>query len=390
MRLIDRAIRLAAADKSGEYANYVAEGTVAAARALIESGFSPEQAKQLANARIFGGGNGEDNGPGVGDTVKAGDRWDDPAAVAEAFIRSRGTLYTEEHWGVNVPGVYRAALQNTDTVVQSRSSSAWGPLSLDHVYEFTGGANLAIRHITGKEPEVYFNDLRTPGQAKVQTGAQAVMSEARTTVLNPKYIKEMMEEGPTGANTFAAYFSNTYGWEVTKPDMIQDYLWEEYKKVYVDDSLKLGVKEYFEKKNPYAYQEMTAIMLETIRKGYWKADDETIRQIAQLHAGLIEKYSPGCSGFVCNNQKLREMIARNLSDDPQAAAAYQEAIRRIREVPAKENENVEGQILKEEQIDPERRSVQPDGIAGKIVIGAIILIALLAVFLGSRRRRKRL
>ena len=84
------------------------------------------------------------------------------------------------------------------------------------------------------------------------------------------------------------------------------------------------------------------------------------------------------------------MIARNLSDDPQAAAAYQEAIRRIREVPAKENENVEGQILKEEQIDPERRSVQPDGIAGKIVIGAIILIALLAVFLGSRRRRKRL
>ena len=390
MRLIDRAVRLAASDPSTDQENYVAEGNVIAAKALIKSGFSPKEAKKLANARIFGGGNGEDNGPGVGQITQSGDKWEDPAVVAEAFIRSRGTLYTEENWGVNIPGVYRAALQNTDTVVQSRSSSAWGPLSLDHVYEFTGGANLAIRHITGKEPEVYFNDLRTPGQAKVQTGAQAVMSEARTTVLNPKYIKEMMEEGPSGANTFAAYFSNTYGWEVTKPDMIQDYLWEEYKKVYVDDSLKLGVKEYFEKKNPYAYQEMTAIMLETIRKGYWKADDETIRQIAQLHAGLVEKYSPGCSGFVCNNQKLREMIARNLSDDPQAAAAYQEAIRRIREVPAKENENVEGQILKEEQIDPERRSVQPDGIAGKIVIGAIILIALLAVFLGSRRRRKRL
>lgn len=179
------------------------------------------------------------------------------------------------------------------------------------------------RHITGKEPEVYFNDLRTPGQAKVQTGTQAVMSEARTTVLNPKYIKEMMEEGPTGANTFAAYFSNTYGWEVTKPDMIQDYLWEEYKKVYVDDSLKLGVKEYFEKKNPYAYQEMTAIMLETIRKGYWKADEATVKQLAALHAELIKKHTPGCSGFVCNNAKLKDMIADKLSDDPQAAAAYQ-------------------------------------------------------------------
>ena len=389
MRLIDRAVRLAASDPSTDHENYVAEGNVAATKALIKSGFSPEEAKKLANARIFGGGNGEDNGPGVGQMAQSGDKWEDPAAVAEAFIRSRGTLYTEENWGVNIPGVYRAALQNTDTVVQSRSSSAWGPLSLDHVYEFTGGANLAIRHITGKEPEVYFNDLRTPGQAKVQTGAQAVMSEARTTVLNPKYIREMMEEGPTGANTFAAYFSNTYGWEVTKPDMIQDYLWEEYKKVYVDDSLKLGVKEYFEKKNPYAYQEMTAIMLETIRKGYWKADEATVRQIAALHAELIQKHTPGCSGFVCNNAKLKDMIADKLSDDPQAAAAYKEAIRQIREAPAK-SEKVEGQVLKEQRMNPVPQAQAKNNAAVRqIVIGAIILLAILAVFAGSRRRKQK-
>lgn len=388
MRLIDRAVRLAAADKETGHENYVAEGSVAAAKALIENGLSPEEAKKLANARIFGGGNGEDNGPGVGQMAQAGDRWDDPAAVAEAFIRSRGTLYTEENWGVNVPGVYRAALLNTDTVVQSRSSSAWGPLSLDHVYEFTGGANLAIRHITGKEPEVYFNDLRTPGRAKVQTGTQAVMSEARATVLNPKFIREMMEEGPSGANTFAAYFSNTYGWEVTKPDMIQDYLWEEYKRVYVDDELKLGMKEYFGKKNPYAFQEMTAIMLETIRKGYWKADEATTKQIAELHAELIRKHAPGCSGFVCNNPKLKEMIAQKLSDDPQAAAAYREAIRRIREAPTLESEKVEGQVLKEERIDPAQQPEESNGLAGKIAIGAIILAALLAILFGSRRRKK--
>ncbi|MEI3004862.1 MAG: hypothetical protein V8T87_09610 [Victivallales bacterium] len=45
---------------------------------MIKSGFSPEEAKKLANARIFGGGNGEDDGPGVGQMTQSGNEWEDP------------------------------------------------------------------------------------------------------------------------------------------------------------------------------------------------------------------------------------------------------------------------------------------------------------------------
>ena len=320
MRLIDKAVKLAAEAPAGEFGNYVREGSDAAVRTMIEGGMSPEQARSLRNARIFGGVNGN-FGTGVTGLVQAGDRWEDSKVIADLYLNNMGALYTDEHWGESVPGVFRAAMQNTDTVIQPRSSNSWGPLSLDHVYEFMGGVNLAIRNVTGKEPDAYFNDLRTPGRAKIQDAEEAAMVEARSTVLNPKYIREMMEEGPGAAGTFAEVFRNSYGWKVMKPDMLKDHLFDEYKAVYIDDKLKLNMREYFEKKNPAALQEMTAVLMETARKGLWKTDAATLKQIAQLHAELVRKFGPGCSGFVCNNAKLREFIARNLADQPLGADA---------------------------------------------------------------------
>jgi len=385
MKLIDKAVRLAAADtEAGEFANYVSEGSLLAAKSMIEAGMSPEQAKALSNARLFGGLNGN-FGTGVTGLVQSGDRWEDSKEIAERYLNNMGALYTDDHWGEHIPGVFKAALRNTDTVVQSRSSNNWGPLSLDHVYEFTGGINLAVKNVTGKEPGAYFNDLRTPGRAKIQEAGEAAMVEARSTLLNPKYIQEMMKEGPSGAGTFAEAFRNTYGWEVMKPDMLEDHLWEEYKKVYIDDSLKLGVPEYFKEKNPFALQEMTAVMLETVRKGYWKADAETVRQIAETHVELVKEFGPGCSGFVCDNAKLREMISEAVKD-PAVKQAYLDKIEQVRTASAEKSEEVSGQKLKEQEVTPPDRKEGDNRAAMRVILG-IIVVALLAIILGHRRKK---
>jgi len=387
MRLIDKAVRLAAEDTAAGERNFVRENTLQGAARLIASGMSPEDAKTFAVARIFGGLNGA-FGTNITGMIQSGDRWDDPAVLAERYLHNMGALYTDTHWGEAVNGVFESALINTDAVVQSRSSNTWGPLSLDHVYEFTGGISMAAQKVTGKLPAAYFNDMRTPGRVRIQSVAEAAMVEARSTVLNPKYVKEMLAEGPGAAGQFAEVMRNTYGWEVTRPGMIRDHLWEEYKKVYVDDSLKLNVREFFDRENPYAFQEMTGVMLETIRKGYWDASSETVKQIAEAHVSSVNRFGAGCSNYVCNNPKIRGMIAQTLAGSP-ALDNYRQQVDKVLSSPAAKQQEVSGQTLKEEKITPATTSAEDTSKRAQWLIGAIVAVVVLAVLAGSRRKRHR-
>ena len=211
------------------------------------------------------------------------------------------------------------------------------------------------------------------------------MAEARSTVLNPKYIKEMMKEGAPATGAFAEVFRNTLGWEVMKPDMLEDHLWQAYKEVYVDDKLKLNTKEFFEKNNPAALHEMTGIMLEAVRKEFWKTDAGTVRKIAETHAELMKKFDLP----PVRNEKLREMIEKQLTD-PTLREAYRKQVKKVLDLEKSRAEmrkvrNVTGQKLKAQT--PEKQAKGDSGAALKI-IGVIIACALAAVIIGGCERGK--
>ncbi len=114
-------------------------------------------------------------------------------------------------------GLLRAVLHNTDAVVQPRQSNTWGALSLDHVYEFMGGMNLAVRNVTGKDPDAYFADYRNRNNVKMQELKEAIGVESRATIFNPEYVKEVMKGGASSASQITEVVTNTYGWNVTNP-----------------------------------------------------------------------------------------------------------------------------------------------------------------------------
>lgn len=381
MYLINKAVKMAA-QANDEAENFVSEGVIAAEQYMKEKGLSPLQAREWSTQRVFGGVNGV-YGTNIMGMVETGDSWETESEVATTYINNMGAIYDEgSNWGAFQEGVFEAALQNTEVVVQPRESNAWGGLSLDHVYEFMGGLSMAVRHVTGEDPDAYFNDFRNPTNATIQGLKEALWVEARSTLLNPKYIQEYMKGGATSAETFAETFRNTYGWNVMKPAEVDDALWNNLHDVYVKDALDLNVQDFFERENPYALQEMTSVMLETIRKGYWDASEQQITELTELHVDLLKKYMPGCSEFVCGNEKLQDFISENLSVEN--LADYNAALDNVLEGDAVE----ESMVLAKETI--REATENEDFLADKSLVIAIIIgvMVLFSAFLIIKRRKQ--
>ena len=380
--LISRAVEMAAAAKDDKYENFVAQSVVDAERTLIERGLSPKDAREVSTYRVFGGVNGN-YGTGITDMVQSGDRWENSTEIADIYLQNMGAFYgSEKAWEQVQQFALEAALTNTDAVIQPRQSNTWGALSLDHVYEFMGGMNLAVRNVTGKEPDAYMSDYRNRNNMRMQELKEAIGVESRTTIFNPTYIKEKMKGEATAAAGFAEIVQNTYGWNVMKPEAIDDELWDEVYDVYVQDKFDLGVQGFFEQQNPAALQEMTAVMMETARKGMWDASTEQLAAIAKLHTELVDKYKPSCSGAVCNNAKLREYIASNTT--PEAARKYEQDIREVREASLSEDKSM---VLKREELTNTDRITT---IISNSVVAVLFVVAMVVLIVVVRRRRKKM
>lgn len=382
--LINKAIEMAANAKGDKYDNLVKAGVTESERLLVEKGMSPKEAREVSMYRVFGGVNGN-YGTGIQEMVTAGDRWDKESQIAEVYMNNMGAFYGDEkNWETVRKAAFEAALTRTDVVVQPRQSNTWGALSLDHVYEFMGGMNLAVRNVTGKDPDAYLADYRNHSNMRMQEVKEAIGIEGRTTIFNPAYIKEKMKGGASSASTFAEIVTNTYGWNVMKPKAIDKEMWDEIYNVYVKDKYHLGTKEFFDKQNPAALMEMTAVMMESARKGMWKATPQQLKDIAKLHTETVNKYKPSCSGFVCDNAKLRNYIASKA--DAASAKEYQQNVEQIRDAEAAKNSSDKGMVMKKETLNEDAQ--QTTTVVSGIVVGVIVIVAFVLLAVLIRRRRK--
>lgn len=382
--LINKAIEMAANAKGDKYENLVKAGVTESERVLVEKGMSPKEAREVSMYRVFGGVNGN-YGTGIQEMVTAGDRWDKESQIAEVYMNNMGAFYGDEkNWETFRKAAFEAALTRTDVVVQPRQSNTWGALSLDHVYEFMGGMNLAVRNVTGKDPDAYLADYRNHSNMRMQEVKEAIGIESRTTIFNPAYIKEKMKGGASSASTFAEIVTNTYGWNVMKPKAIDKEMWDEIYNVYVKDKYHLGTKEFFDKQNPAALMEMTAVMMESARKGMWKATPQQLKDIAKLHTETVNKYKPSCSGFVCNNAKLRNYIASKT--DAASAKEYQQNVEQIRDAEAAKNSSDKGMVMKKETLNEEAQKTTT--VVSGIAVGVIVIVAFVMLAILIRRRRK--
>ncbi|MDR0763018.1 MAG: cobaltochelatase subunit CobN [Bacteroidales bacterium] len=374
LSLLQRAVEMAAASKDDKFQNQVSQSVVETERALVEQGISPKDARELSANRIFGGVNGM-YGTGIQRMVTSGDKWEDEKEIAQTYINNMGATYgNEEKWGAFNEGLLRAVLNNTDVVIQPRQSNTWGALSLDHVYEFMGGINLAVRNVTGKDPDAYFADYRNRYNVRIQELKEAIGVEARTTVFNPVYIKEVLKGGATSASQITEIVTNTYGWNVMKPDVIDGEIWNQLYDIYIKDVQKLDIQKFFKQQDPAAMQEITAVMLETSRKGMWKATAEQLNTLANLHTDLVKEFGIEDGGFSAGNKKLQNYISQKANVEN--VSEYKKQI---------EQAEKKGIVMKKQELSNDVASER--NMLNGAIVGVCVIVAFVVLLIVMRRKR---
>jgi cobaltochelatase CobN len=383
LALISRAVEMASNADDDKTDNFVKNSTIEIERQLVEQGLSPKNARELSKRRVFGGINGM-YGTGIQEMITSSDRWENEKEITDVYLNNMGASYADDSsWGEFDKDLLRAVLHNTDAIVQPRQSNTWGALSLDHVYEFMGGMNLTIRNITGKDPDAFFADYRNRNNVRMQELKEAIGVEANSTIFNPEFVKEIVKGGSSSAGRIEEIVTNTFGWNVSKPDVIDNEMWDEIYNVFVKDTYNVGTQTFFERENPASLQEITAVMMESARKEMWKASEQQLKDIAELHAQLVNKYGASGKGFSGGNKKLQEFIATKTN--AQTASQYKQALSKMEKSIAAPADN-KGIVLRKNDLSTQQEAnnmLLNGGIVVSVVLATFIILVLFV-----RKRRK--
>ena len=307
---LDKAVHLAARQRDVE--NLVAVHTEELEKRLVARGMDRDAARKLASARIFSEGPGA-YGTGVSEMAAASGVWEDAGEIVDVYEKRVGFAYGSGLWGKEAREAFRENLRAVEATVHSRSSNLYAAMDNDDVFQYLGGLSLAVSKESGRDPEVLVTRQIRPGRAQVEDAAKTLGRELRTRYLNPRWIKGMMKEGYAGAREMAKFVENMWGWQVTVPDKVGGSKWDQVYEVYVEDRYHLGMEEFFSRESPWAYQSITARMLEAVRKGYWKAGRERLRRLAMGYALSVVEKGVACCEHTCNNPFLNQMVATLIS-----------------------------------------------------------------------------
>ncbi len=341
--------------KMKEDNNFVYRHATALKAELLEKGTSEEDADYLSSIRIFSNETGN-YGTGLAGSSLASDTWETDDKLANLYLDRMGFAYgsDEKRWSENVSdalgdgeGLYSKVLSGTDGVIFSRSTNLYALMTNDDPFQYFGGIGLAVRHLDGKTPEMYVSNLRKKDQLKSQTLDEFVNQEMRSRYFHPRWIKAMQDSGYAGATAILDRMNNMWGWEVMTPEAIRDDQWQEFFEVYVEDKYDMDMREFFEEHNAESLAQIIERMLEAVRKGYWHADEATIKKMVETYSELATQFD-----VATDNKKFNEYMdtaAVGFGMMPLSQALAQPQIPPPAEAAAKQTEQVSGQKLEERE-----------------------------------------
>lgn len=286
----------------------------------------PASLGRMAALRIFGDAPGA-YGAGVNRIVERSGSWQERSEIARVFLRRMGHAY-----GVGVDGEaahasHASSLAGVTRSFHGRATNLYGLLDNNDAFDYLGGSSLAVEHLTGRAPASFVIDHANAERPKMSTLRRALVQELRGEHLHPEYLKALMGHGYAGARTLGSEFVEyLWGWQVTHPEIIEDWIWQEVKDVYLDDAYGIGLDDFLEDgHNVHVKTNILAVMLVAIHKGFWQADDATVGQLAENLARLVTAHGLPGSGHTRPDHPMLDWL------DSQIDPALATELRQVRQ-----------------------------------------------------------
>ncbi len=310
LEFIDQAVALAL--RQTDIDNLLQRNSARLKLKLEAAGMAEKEAEELSRLRIFSEQPGS-YGTGVAKMASGSGIWEDERQVVNVFENRMGFVFGQGRWGAPARLLLKENLAGVEVTVHSRSSNVYGLLDNDDVFQYLGGLSMAVRLESGAAPETLITRQQKPGRINVEDVAKTLGREMRSRYLNPEWIRGMQEEDYAGAREMAHFVEYLWGWEMTNPDKVDDAKWQQAYEVYVEDKYGLEMKEFFNTASPWAHQSITGRMLETVRKGYWPADEKIKQKLARDYAMSVVEKGVACCDHTCNNPLLNQMVVSLIS-----------------------------------------------------------------------------
>ena len=380
--------------------NMVASNWLREAQVLLRSNgkISPELLGRQASYRIFGTAPGA-YGAGINRLAERSGAWQERKQLGETYIKRMSHAYgvpnKDVAMGSNVQALFRLQLAHVNNTYLGRASNLYGLIDNNDAYDYLGGLNLAIETITAAQPNSFVISHANNQQLAIDSLQTALLSELRGRFLNRQWIQPLMKQGYAGARTMGSEFiENLWGWQATSPEIIRSWVWQDLKAIYIDDSLELGLDEFFQQPhNVHVQSNILAVMLVAIEKGFWQAQRKTQTQLAQKFAkNIIENGIPG-SGHTHANHPVYDFIKPMLSAELNrqlaevlAAASHSPVgdlgagIQHIQEISTQVNKH-------QDNPNTQQRAETLSAQQQPLLLGLVMMILLL-VFAGYLRSRR--
>ena len=207
--------------------------------------------------------------------------WKTENDLADVYLFWNGYAYGEgqDGFGVEAHPELMENLKRVQVTFDKHISDETDFLKCCGFYSNYGGMTVAAKAFSGRSPKTYYGDTRDPANVSVTDFADELRRVVRAKLLNPKYIEGMKAHGYKGAGDLNKRIGRVYGFGATT-GKVDNWIFDDIAKTFMLDP---EMKEWFEKVNPWAMEEIGRRLLEAESRGIWAPDPELLEELQEAY-----------------------------------------------------------------------------------------------------------